>query len=242
MARSAHIVRLPLTLPCSRCQWPRLVGAGSTERTTRSNPSTSQRATSDGAEICVSRTQTFVANRLPCMSSAPGVQRMPPIEHWMPPSAAGKDAPIGGLRATYAHDTAHLRCSLQYHMPNKHLRLSNCAPVFAHSRILGAQLDQSASGQHRMHADYTQSPGWNTCISPTQQYVPRFIGVRRVQRPAKRSWRLQPAKIVGVWPFAATAPTAGRRGAPSRSSMRSTVRTRCIRCAWRLGSSGAPRP
>jgi hypothetical protein len=40
----------------------------------------------------------------------------------------------------------------------------------------------------------------------------------------------------------ATAPTAGRRGAPSRTSMGSTVRTRCIRRAWRLGSSGTPRP
>ncbi len=32
----------------------------------------------------------------------------------------------------------------------------------------------------------------------------------------------------------ATAPTAGRRGAPSRVSMGSTVRARCIRRAWRL--------
>jgi hypothetical protein len=49
------------------------------------------------------------------------------IEHWMPPlpglGAAGKDAQAPspqcrGLRVTYAHATAHLRCSLPYLMPN----------------------------------------------------------------------------------------------------------------------------
>ncbi len=80
----------------------------------------------------------------------------------MPPSAA-KDAPVGGLRAAYARATAHRRCALPYHMPNKCLRLIDCAPILAHSRVLGAQLDQSASGQQRMHADYTETLGWNTC-------------------------------------------------------------------------------
>ena len=164
----------------------------------------------------------------------------------MPRSAAGKDAPVGGLQATYAHAAAYLRCSLSYHMPNECLRLIDCAPIFAHSRVLGAQLDQSASGQRRMHADYTGSLGWNTCTSPTQCHVPRFTGVRLVRRPAKRSWRLQPANrrflALRGRRAHATAPTAGRRGAPSRTSMGSTVRARCIRRAWRLGSSGAPRP
>jgi hypothetical protein len=171
---------------------------------------------------------------------------MRPIEHWMPPSAAGKDAPVGGLRATYAHTAAHLRCSLSYHMSNKRLRLTDCAPILAHSRVLGARLDQSASGQRRMHADYTGTLEWNTCNSPAEGYVPRFAAVRLVRRPAKRSWRLQPANrrflALRGRRAHATAPTAGRRGAPSRASMGSTVRARCIRRAWRLGSSGAPRP
>ena len=113
-------------------------------------------------------TQTFVANLLPYMCLAPGAQKMPPIEHWMPPSAAGKDATVGEPQATYAHATAHLRCSLSYHMPTMRLRLIDCALILAHSRVLGAQLDQSASGQRRMHADYTVlTLGWNTCNSPT---------------------------------------------------------------------------
>ena len=171
---------------------------------------------------------------------------MRPIEHWMPPSAAGKDAPVGELRAAYARATAHLRCSLPCHMHNKRLRLIDCAPILAHSRVLGARLDQSSSSQWRMHADYTGTLGCNTCISPAECYVPRFIGVRLVRHPAKRSWRLQPGnrRILALRGRRAhaTAPTAGRRGAPSRASMDSTVRARCIRRAWRLGSSGAPRP
>ena len=61
---------------------------------------------------------------------------MRPIEHWMPPSAAGKDAPVGGLRATYAHAAAHLRCALPCHMPTKRLRLIDCphTRAFASSR------------------------------------------------------------------------------------------------------------
>ena len=171
---------------------------------------------------------------------------MRPIEHWMPPSATGKDAPVGGLRATYTHATAHLRGALSYHIHNKRLRLIDCALIFAHSRVLGAQLDQSASGQQRMHADYTGTLGWNTCTSPTQRHVPRFTDVRLVQRPAKRSRRLQPANrrflALRGRRAHAPAPTAGRRGAPSRASMVSMVRARWNRCACRLGSSGAPRP
>ena len=164
----------------------------------------------------------------------------------MPPSAAGKDAPVGGVRATYAHITDHLWCDLPFHMPNKSLRLIDCAPIFAHSRVLGARLDQSASGQRRMHADYTGTLGWNTCTSPAEGYMPRFTGVRLVRHPAKRSWRLQPANrrflALRGRRAHATAPTAGRRGAHSRASMGSTMRARCMRRAWRLGSSGAPRP
>ena len=164
----------------------------------------------------------------------------------MPPSAAGKDATVGEPRATYAQVTAHLRCSLSYHMPNKRLRLIDCALILAHSRVLGAQLDQSASGQRRRHADYTGTLGWNTCTNPAECYVLRFAGVRLVRRPAKRSWRLQPANrrflALRGRRAHAPAPTAGRRGAPSRASMGSTVRARCIRRAWRLGSPGAPRP
>ena len=85
----------------------------------------------------------------------------------MPPSAAGKDATVGEPRATYAHVTAHLRCYLPYHTKSKRLHLIDCAPILAHSRVLGARLDQSASGQRRMHADYTVTLGWNTCNSPT---------------------------------------------------------------------------
>ncbi len=171
---------------------------------------------------------------------------MRPIEHWMPPSAVGKDAPVGEPRATYAHATAHLRCALPCRMPHKRLRLIDCAPILAHSRVLGARLDQSASGQRRMHADYTGTPGWNTCTSPAEGYVPRFTGVHRVRRPAKRSRRLQPGnrRVLALRGRRAhaTAPTADRRGAPSRASMGSTVRARCIRRARRLRSSGAPRP
>ncbi len=171
----------------------------------------------------------------------------------MPPSAAGKDAPVGGLRATNAHAVAYLQCALPTlklpcHMPHKRPRLIDCPPILAHSRVLGARrgarLDQSASGQRRMHADYTGNLGRNTCTSPTQGHVPSFTGVRLVRRPAKRSWRLQPAVLAlrGRRAHATAAPTAGRRGAPSRASMGSTVRARCIRRAWRLGSPGAPRP
>ncbi len=164
----------------------------------------------------------------------------------MPPSAAGKYAPVGGLRATYAHATAHLWYALPHNMPNERLRLIDCAPILVHSRVLGAQLDQSASGQRRMHADYTGTPGGNTCTSPAEGYVPHFAGVRQVRRPAKRSRRLQPANrrflALRGRRAHATAPTAGRRGAPSRTSMVSTVRANCIRRGWRLGSSGAPRP
>ena len=141
---------------------------------------------------------------------------MRPIEHWMPPSAAGKDAPVGGLRATYAHATAHLRFSLPYHMPTKRLRLIDCALIFAHSRVLGAQLDQSASGQRRMHADYTVTLGWNTCTSPTQRHVPRFTGVRLVRRPAKRSRRLQPATRRGFGPSRPPCARYGAHGWPAR--------------------------
>ena len=171
---------------------------------------------------------------------------MRPIEYWMPPSAAGKDAPVGGLRATYAHAAAHLRCALPCHMPTKRLRLIDCAPILAHSRVLGARLDQSASGQRRMHADYTGTLGWNTRTSPAEGFVPRFAGVRQVRRPAKRSRRLQPANrrflALRGRRAHAPAPTAGRRGAPGRASMVSMVRARWNRCACRLGSSGAPRP
>ena len=171
---------------------------------------------------------------------------MRPIEHWMPPSAAGKDAPVGGLPATDTRATAHLRCSLPHHIPNMRLRLIDCAPIFARSRVLGARLDQSASDQHRMHAECTGTLGLNTCNSPAEGFVPRFAGVRQVRRPAKRSWRLQPANrrflALRRRRAHATAPTAGRQGAPSRTLMGSTVRARCIRRAWRLGSSGAPRP
>ena len=187
-----------------------------------------------------------MANLLPYIWLALSAQWMRPIEHLMPPSAAGKDAPVGGLRATYAHAAAHLRCSLSYHMPNECLRLIDCAPIFAHSRVLGAQLDQSASGQQHMHANYTKPLGWNTCISPAEGYAPHFTGVRQVRRPAKRSWRLRPANrrflALRGRRAHAPAPTAGRRGAPSRASMVSTVRARWNRCACRLGSSGAPRP
>ena len=112
-------------------------------------------------------TQTFVANLLPYIYLAPSVQKMRPIEDWMPPSAAGKDASVGEPRATYARATAHLRCALPLHMHNKRLRLIDCALIFAHSRVLGARLDQSASGQRRMHGYYTVTLGWNTCNSPT---------------------------------------------------------------------------
>ncbi len=180
------------------------------------------------------------------MCTTSGTRRMIPIVHVKPPKNAGTDAPGGGLWTTYAHATAHLRCALPCNMPHKRLRLIDCAPILAHSRVLGAQLDQSASGQRRMHAYYTGTLGWNTCTSPAEGFVPRFAGVRQVRRPAKRSWRLQPANrrflALRGRRAHATAPTAGRRGAPSRTSMVSTVRARCIRRAWRLGSSGAPRP
>jgi hypothetical protein len=65
---------------------------------------------------------------------------------------------------------AHLRDSSSYHMPNKRLRFIDCAPIFAHSRVqvLGAQLDQSASGRQRLHADYTGALGWSTCTGTTE--------------------------------------------------------------------------
>jgi len=153
------------------------------------------------------------------MRSALSVQKMPPIEHWMPPSAAVNNAPVGGLQAAYAHATAHLRCSLPYHMPNDCLIPLGCAPVLAHSRVLGAQFDQSAIGHPRMHEYYTGTLGGNMCTGPTQRYVPRFTGVRGVERPAKHPW-LQP-QIVGGLALRcrrahATAPTAGRSEAPGR--------------------------
>ena len=119
-------------------------------------------------------------------------------------------------------------------------------PALTHSRVLGAELDASASGQPRMHADYTEPFGWNRCASLVVPYVQRFTLVRSVQRPAKRSRRVQLENrrflALRGRRAHATAPTAGRRGAPSRKSMCSTDRARCIRCAWRLGRAGPPRP
>ena len=136
---------------------------------------------------------------------------MRPIEHWMPPSAAGKDAPVGGLRATYAHAAAHLRCALPCHMPHKRLRLIDCAPILAHSRVLGARLDQSASGQRRMHADYTGTLEWNTCTSPAKHnamcHVSWACAACGVLRSAPGASSPQ---IVGFWPFAAAVRTLRR--------------------------------
>ncbi len=66
--------------------------------------------------MCLS-TQTLAANMLGCMCTTSGMRRMLPIVHVKPPNNAGKDAPGGGLRTTYAHATAHLRCFLPYHVP-----------------------------------------------------------------------------------------------------------------------------
>jgi hypothetical protein len=67
--------------------------------------------------LCLS-TQTLAANMLIFMCTASGTRRMIPIVHVNPPRNGGKDAPGGGLWTTYAHATAHLRCSSPYYMPN----------------------------------------------------------------------------------------------------------------------------
>ncbi len=72
--------------------------------------------------LCLS-TQTLAANMLSFMCTASGTRRMIPIVHVNPPRNGGKDAPGGGLWTTYAHATAHLRCSSPYHMPNNCPRL-----------------------------------------------------------------------------------------------------------------------
>ncbi len=64
-------------------------------------------------------------------------------------------------------------------------------PALTDPRVLGAELDASASGQPRMHADYTKTFGRSRCASLFALYVPRFTLVRSMQRPAKRSWRFQ---------------------------------------------------
>ena len=64
-----------------------------------------------------------------------------------------------------------------------------CVPIFPHLRVLGAQLDPSASIQPRMHADCTRTLGWNMCTSPTQRYVPRFCRRARHARRARRARR-----------------------------------------------------
>jgi hypothetical protein len=80
----------------------------------------------------------------------------------MPPSAAGKDAPVGGLRAAYARATAYLRCSLPYYMPSKRLRLNDC-PLFV--KFSAPNSTQAAS---RVCMQITpEFLGWNTCTSPT---------------------------------------------------------------------------
>ena len=66
--------------------------------------------------LCLS-TQTLAANMLGCMRTASGARRMLLIVHVKPPRNGGKDAPGGGLRATYTHATAHLRCSSPYYAP-----------------------------------------------------------------------------------------------------------------------------
>ena len=66
--------------------------------------------------LCLS-TQTLAANMLGFMCTASGTRRMIPIVHVKPPRNGGKDAPGGGLRATYTHATAHLRCSSPYYAP-----------------------------------------------------------------------------------------------------------------------------
>jgi hypothetical protein len=106
-------------------------------------------------ERCMPESASFDAN-----FAAPGVQKIPPIEHWMPPSEAGKDAPVGGLpvRATYT--------STHWHRGQRHGaytcgalcrticpiracgQLTVDAPIFADSRVLGAQLELDESARH----------------------------------------------------------------------------------------------
>ena len=136
---------------------------------------------------------------------------MRPIEHWTRmPSAAGKAARhVGRLRATYAHATAYMRGYLAYNMPETiWLR-----PVFAHSRVLGAQLlrperQHPAAYARRFHQNLNSA---GTC-APAQHSAmchvsPAFAtySVRR-SAPGASSPQISSA-IVGVWPFAAAVHT-----------------------------------
>ena len=169
--------------------------------------------------LCLS-TQTLAANMSRFMRTASGARRMIPIVHVKPPRNGGKDAHGGGLGGNvYArHGTSAVLIAVlcSFILPET----TFLRPALTHSRVLGAELDASASGQPRMHADYTGTFGWNRCASLVVPYAPRFTLVRSVQRPAKSSRRFQPENR-RVWARGrcahATAPTAGRRGAPSRT-------------------------
>jgi hypothetical protein len=122
-------------------------------------------------------------------------------------------------------------------------RFMPCAYEFVSSRRPNRrQRQRPAAYARRLHRNF-----WpEQVISLVVPYVQRFTLVRSVQRPAKpsRRFELENRRFLALRRRRAhaTAPTTGRRGAPSRTSMRSTARARCIRCAWRLGRAGPARP
>ena len=182
-------------------------------------------------EQCICRnprlsTRTLAANILSYMRSAPGVQKMHPIDHWIPPSAQGKAHwHVGGLRATYAHAAAHMRCTLAYHMHDNCSRSSGCALYW---RIRRAPA--SAAYERRLHQNLsagTCAPGrYNAMWNGLPAYA--ACSVLR-SAPGASS-----PEIVGVWPFTVAVRT------PQRPRLADEARPAASRCARRCARALDP--
>jgi hypothetical protein len=98
-----------------------------------------------------------------------------------------------------------------------------------------------------MHADYTRFIGWSMSrcqsTSPTQRYLPRLTVARRTA-PCEALLAPPARKTSGFGPSQPPCARYGAHGRPARRTQPhhycTMVRTRCIRCAWRLGDSGWP--
>jgi hypothetical protein len=169
---------------------------------------------------------------------------MRPIEHRMPPSATGNDAPVGGLRATYAHAAAHLRSSLPYHMPNVCLMPPGCT-LYSHigefSRPTRPERQRRAAYARRLHQnsrlDHVHQPNTALLCATFHRRARRAASCEALLAPpARRSSGFGPLRP----PCARYGAHGWRRGTPNLTSMSSTVRARCTRCAWHLEALERP--
>jgi hypothetical protein len=139
---------------------------------------------------------------------------MPPMEFWMPPSTAGNDAPVGGLRATYAHATAHLRFVLPYHIPL--MRLVDWPP-YSLIREISAPNSAIAPAASSVCTQITPELSAGTC-APAQHiamwHVSSACATGSVLRSAPGASSPQ---IVGFRPFAAAVRTHQRPRLPGEA-------------------------